>query len=111
MEMLARYFPGFSPEHLEKFRQLELLLQEWNLRLNLVSRKDMVHLQERHLLHSLSIGHFSPLHPEAASSISDAEAASPDCPWQLPFLPPRLPLLTQWERKYGPLKIWLPGWN
>ena len=55
MELITKYFPDLNNEQLEKFRQLELLYLEWNSRINVISRKDMEHFYERHVLHSLGI--------------------------------------------------------
>ena len=57
---LKTYFPNITQTQLEQFNQLVDLFQEWNAKINLVSRKDTAHLFERHILHSLSIAkHFS----------------------------------------------------
>ncbi len=55
MELITKYFPGLSSIQLEKFEQLEALYLEWNSRINVISRKDMEHFYERHVLHSLGI--------------------------------------------------------
>lgn len=55
MEIILKYFPDLSPEQKEKFSRLEPLYQYWNERINLISRKDMEGLYEKHVLHSLSI--------------------------------------------------------
>jgi len=55
MELITKYFPGLSSIQLEKFEQLESLYLEWNSRINVISRKDMDHFYERHVLHSLGI--------------------------------------------------------
>ena len=55
MELLTKYFPSLSNEQLDKFGQLEELYLEWNSRINVISRKDMEHFYERHVLHSLGI--------------------------------------------------------
>jgi 16S rRNA (guanine527-N7)-methyltransferase len=55
MELITKYFPGISHEQLEKLRELEALYLEWNNRINVISRKDMEHFYERHVLHSLGI--------------------------------------------------------
>lgn len=53
-----KYFPGLSAEQQEKFRLLELLYRGWNEKINVISRKDIDHLYERHVLHSLAIAKF-----------------------------------------------------
>lgn len=58
MELIKYYFPDITEKQLEQFRQLESALRLWNERINVISRKDMDHLEERHLLHSLSIAKF-----------------------------------------------------
>jgi 16S rRNA (guanine527-N7)-methyltransferase len=53
--LIAKYFTGLPPDQEEKFSLLPVLYKEWNDRINLVSRKDIEHLEERHILHSLAI--------------------------------------------------------
>lgn len=55
MELIERYFPDLTPLQRERFAALEGLYGEWNARINVISRKDMEHFKERHVLHSLSI--------------------------------------------------------
>lgn len=55
MELILKYFPELTSSQLEKFRLLEALYIEWNSRINVISRKDMEHFYERHVLHSLGI--------------------------------------------------------
>lgn len=54
-EIILRYFPDLSAEQRTRFEQLGPLYREWNERVNLISRKDIEHLFERHVLHSLGI--------------------------------------------------------
>lgn len=55
VELLLRYFPDLSQEQQVRFSALEGLYAHWNERVNLISRKDIEHLYERHILHSLGI--------------------------------------------------------
>jgi len=55
MEILLKYFSEFTPKQIEQFGALEALYQEWNQKINVISRKDNDSLYERHVLHSLSI--------------------------------------------------------
>lgn len=55
MDILLKYFAEFTPAQLEQFRALEGLYKEWNARINVISRKDIDSLYEKHVLHSLSI--------------------------------------------------------
>lgn len=55
MELILKYFPGITPVQKEQFGQLETLYKDWNLKINVVSRKDVEELYLRHVLHSLAI--------------------------------------------------------
>lgn len=56
--MIQSYFPQLSPKQLAQYEQAEALYQDWNSKINLVSRKDAEHLVERHILHSLAIAKY-----------------------------------------------------
>lgn len=55
MEIIKKYFADFDAEQLEQFTALQPLYKEWNEKINVISRKDIDALYERHILHSLSI--------------------------------------------------------
>ncbi len=55
IELLTKYFPDLTAEQRDRFTRMGELYAEWNERVNLVSRKDMENLYERHILHSLGI--------------------------------------------------------
>jgi len=55
MEILLKYFADFTPEQQARFKQLAALYSEWNAQINVISRKDIDSLYERHVLHSLAI--------------------------------------------------------
>jgi 16S rRNA (guanine527-N7)-methyltransferase len=55
MEIITRYFSDFTPEQIRQLELLEKVYQEWNARINVISRKDIGSLYEKHVLHSLSI--------------------------------------------------------
>ena len=55
LELIRKYFPNLTPDQLEKFGKLEDLYKDWNLKINVVSRKDIDELYIRHVLHSLGI--------------------------------------------------------
>jgi 16S rRNA (guanine527-N7)-methyltransferase len=57
-ELIYHYFPQFSSQQKEQIDRLQALYEEWNTQINVVSRKDIDSLYERHVLHSLSIFHF-----------------------------------------------------
>ena len=55
-DLISKYFPGLTADQLTKFNQLPELYEYWNSRINVISRKDIDLLFERHVLHSLGIG-------------------------------------------------------
>jgi 16S rRNA (guanine527-N7)-methyltransferase len=55
MEVILKYFADFTEEQLRQFTLLESLYKEWNEKINVISRKDIDSLYEKHVLHSLSI--------------------------------------------------------
>ncbi|WP_348655404.1 16S rRNA (guanine(527)-N(7))-methyltransferase RsmG [uncultured Roseivirga sp.] len=55
MKNLLQYFPNLNQEQKERFERLPGLYAEWNDKINVVSRKDIENLMERHVIHSLGI--------------------------------------------------------
>ena len=55
MEIIHKYFKNLSEKQTEQFSKLQELYQDWNLKINVVSRKDIDELYLRHVLHSLGI--------------------------------------------------------
>ena len=55
MDIILKYFGDFTDKQLQQFRSLEALYKDWNEKINVISRKDMDGLYEKHILHSLSI--------------------------------------------------------
>lgn len=60
MEIISKYFDDFSPVQQERFSRLQSLYAEWNEKINVISRKDIESLYERHVLHSLAIAAMAP---------------------------------------------------
>ena len=55
MDIILKYFPELTERQLEQFAALLPLYEEWNAQINVISRKDMEHFYEHHVLHSLAI--------------------------------------------------------
>lgn len=64
-DLIKRYFPEINAQQQQQFEALGALYQEWNARINVVSRKDMEHLYTRHILHSLAIAKVCRFEPGA----------------------------------------------
>lgn len=65
LELIVTYFPELLPHQIEQFTSLEGLYKAWNNKINVISRKDIDSLYEKHVLHSLSIARFTGLPPGA----------------------------------------------
>ncbi len=53
--IILKYFPTITPTQQAQFSQLQGLFEHWNAQINVISRKDIAFLLERHVLHSLGI--------------------------------------------------------
>ena len=54
-DLILKYFPGVTAAQQHQFAQLQELYTFWNEQINVISRKDIDLLYERHVLHSLGI--------------------------------------------------------
>ncbi|MCX6270211.1 MAG: 16S rRNA (guanine(527)-N(7))-methyltransferase RsmG [Bacteroidetes bacterium] len=55
MDLILKYFPEISYQQQQTLASLKPLYEYWNDRINVISRNDIVHFYERHLLFSLSV--------------------------------------------------------
>lgn len=65
MELIDKYFPAISGQQHDQFAALQELYKDWNLKINVVSRKDIDELYLRHVLHSLGISKVQSFNPGA----------------------------------------------
>jgi 16S rRNA (guanine527-N7)-methyltransferase len=65
VELIKKYFPHISTQQLNQFSALQDVYNDWNAKINVISRKDMDALYERHVLHSLAIYKFLPFQPNS----------------------------------------------
>ena len=62
--IILKYFPNLSAKQQEQFSQLQDLYEHWNAQINVISRKDIDLLYERHVLHSLGIAKVMQFNPK-----------------------------------------------
>jgi 16S rRNA (guanine527-N7)-methyltransferase len=55
VQIIRKYFPEITPLQVSQFEKMGLLYHEWNEKINVISRKDIDSLYEKHILHSLGI--------------------------------------------------------
>lgn len=70
MNQILKYFPEISALQKDQFEALKSLYEQWNAAINVISRKDIDNLYERHVLHSLGIARVISFAP--GSQILDA---------------------------------------
>lgn len=68
--IIQKYFPNLTEHQIEQFNQLGRLYPEWNVKINVISRKDIDNLYPNHILHSLAIAKFLP-DPVAGTTFLD----------------------------------------
>lgn len=64
MDIILQHFPGLNQRQIDQFAMLGDLYRHWNAQINVVSRKDLENLYERHVLHSLAIAKIFQFIPE-----------------------------------------------
>ena len=69
MEEILKQFPNLTENQILQFQKLEALYQDWNAKINVISRKDIDELYTKHVLHSLAIAKIQPF--EAGSYVLD----------------------------------------
>ena len=55
MQQILKYFPNLTSEQIRQYEMLQSLYEDWNQKINVISRKDIDNLYEHHVLHSLAI--------------------------------------------------------
>lgn len=60
IDLILKYFPDLTETQKEQFAAMPALYEEWNAKINVISRKDMEHFVEHHVLHSLAIAKVQP---------------------------------------------------
>lgn len=63
MDKIIKYFPSLTDRQKQQFEAMYPLYEEWNAQINVISRKDMEHFYEHHVLHSLAIAKVMPFAP------------------------------------------------
>lgn len=63
MEEILKQFPNLTDNQKQQFQKLEALYQDWNAKINVISRKDIDELYTKHVLHSLAIAKIQKFEP------------------------------------------------
>lgn len=65
MEIVLKYFSDFTDVQLKQLEALKELYEEWNVKINVISRKDTDNFYQHHVLHSLAIAAVADFAPES----------------------------------------------
>ena len=63
LTLVSKYFPHITEIQLNQLAQLQAIYNDWNTKINVISRKDIDTLEERHVLHSLGIAKIIQFNP------------------------------------------------
>lgn len=65
MDKIIKYFPSLTATQIQQLEQLGPLYQEWNSKINVISRKDIDNVYPHHILHAMAIAKFVKFQPGA----------------------------------------------
>lgn len=103
-EATDKYFPELTPLQRERFAALGALYGEWNARINVISRKDMGHFYERHVLHSLAIARVCAFDGGARVMDVGSGGGFPGIPLAIMFPEVRFTLVDSIGKKVGVIR-------
>ena len=58
MKLILEHFANLNKKQIEQFSMLKAIYENWNQKINVISRKDIDNINLRHILHSMSIAKF-----------------------------------------------------
>jgi 16S rRNA (guanine527-N7)-methyltransferase len=99
-----KYFPDLAPLQRERFAALGGLYGEWNARINVISRRDMEHFYERHVLHSLAIARVCAFADGARVMDVGSGGGFPGVPLAIMFPEARFTLVDSIGKKVGVIR-------
>ena len=99
MDLLLKYFPELTQDQIIQFSKLQDLYKDWNLKINVVSRKDIDELYLRHVLHSLGIAKLVQFQPDTKIMDVGTGGGFPGIPLAIFFPEVEFTLIDRTEKK------------
>ncbi len=99
MDLILKYFPELTERQREQFAALLPLYEDWNSKINVISRKDMEHFYEHHVLHSLAIAKVMQFRPMAEVMDVGTGGGFPGVPLAIMFPEARFTLVDSIGKK------------
>ena len=99
MDIILKYFPDLTERQREQFAALLPLYEGWNAQINVISRKDMEHFYEHHVLHSLAIAKVLQFKPMAEVLDVGTGGGFPGVPLAIMFPDARFTLIDSIGKK------------
>ena len=104
MDIIKKYFPNLEPGQIGQFEKLGPLVNDWNEKINVISRKDIEALYEKHILHSLSIAKIINFRPGSAILDVGTGGGFPGIPLAILFPESRFVLIDSIGKKIKVVK-------
>ena len=104
INLIKKYFPRLTDLQVRQFSDLQQLYSDWNEKINVISRRDIGYLYERHVLHSLSVAKIVRFRP--GSDILDIGTGGgfPGIPLAILFPQTKFTLADSVKKKIGVVK-------
>jgi 16S rRNA (guanine527-N7)-methyltransferase len=99
MDDILKYFPLLSDHQKKQFSSLKDIYEDWNSKINLISRKDMGNFYIHHVLHSLAISKVITFAPGTTILDVGTGGGFPGIPLAIMFPDVRFSLLDSIEKK------------
>lgn len=98
-ERIRKYFPELSDNQVSKLVELELLVREWNEKINVISRKDTNNIFVHHILHSMAIAKVKQFKPNELVLDVGTGGGFPGIPLAIMFPETKFTLVDSIEKK------------